>query len=163
MELKRHLDTKFLLIGIYILAFEVYIVIGLNPASAKYYQVDGNLSIPELGLYSDVTTLSLNGNNLDTPDTIVGSFSNHDNKTLLIGHSTTVFTDLYKVSLGDMVEYNGKSYKIEKIETLEKAQVDMDSILSESRTDTIVIMTCAGELLEHGDATHRLIVTATLV
>jgi hypothetical protein len=26
--------------------------------------------------------------------------------------------------------------------------------------DTLVLMTCAGELLDNGDATHRLIITA---
>ena len=91
MELKRHFDTKFLLIGVYILAFLIYIIVGLSPAKATYH-VDGSLSIPSISLGSDVTTLTLNDNTFDVPDTIVGSFSNHHNKTLLMGHSTTVFS-----------------------------------------------------------------------
>ena len=36
----------------------------------------------------------------------------------------------------------------------------MTEILKREEKDTIVIMTCAGELLDGGDATHRFMVTA---
>ena len=39
-------------------------------------------------------------------------------------------------------------------------KIDMDKLLKTSRQDTVVIMTCAGKLLDGGDATHRLIITA---
>ena len=60
-----------------------------------------------------------------------------------------------------MVEYNGKTYNVEKITLSVKDKIDMDELLKASEKDTIVIMTCAGKLLEGGDATHRLILTAT--
>ena len=45
-------------------------------------------------------------------------------------------------------------------ETLEKAAVDMSGILAKASRQTIVVMTCAGQDLGGGDATHRLLVTA---
>ena len=36
----------------------------------------------------------------------------------------------------------------------------MDEVLAPTEQNTLVIMTCAGEDLGGGDATHRLIVTA---
>ena len=39
----------------------------------------------------------------------------------------------------------------------------MEEILSPAETNTIIIMTCAGEPLPGQDATHRLIVTATAI
>ncbi len=42
----------------------------------------------------------------------------------------------------------------------EKSMISMSELLKADDKETIVIMTCAGESLENGDATHRLIVTA---
>jgi sortase (surface protein transpeptidase) len=36
----------------------------------------------------------------------------------------------------------------------------MKELLKAEDTDTLVLMTCAGELMSNNDATHRLIVTA---
>ena len=161
MELKRRLDPKVIFIGLYVVFMIFYIAISLKPADATNYIVSGKIDIPGIGLESDVTKLELTGGKLESPDTIVGSYSSSPNKTLLIGHSTTVFQDLYKLNLGEYVFYNDTSYKITAIEVKAKADIHMvGDVLAAADKDTIVLMTCAGELFDNGDATHRLIITA---
>lgn len=161
MELRRHFDLRYVFVGLYVLFFALYIVVGLQPAEAAVsYDISANLSIPAIGLRSDVTELTLHDGNLDTPDTIVGSYSRADNKTLLIGHSTTIFAHLDDIRLGDMIEYNNTSYTVISYTIQAKSDISMTRLLKATNNDTIVLMTCAGELLENGDATHRLIVTA---
>ena len=160
MELRRRLDLRMVLAGLYALLLGIYIIVGLQPADATKLEVAAELSIPAIDLTSDVTNLKLNGTKLDTPATIVGSYSQAENKTLLIGHSTTVFKNLNQIKIGDEIDYDGKSYIVEKSEILAKAEISMDDLLAGAKTDTLVVMTCAGELLSGGDATHRLIITA---
>ena len=162
MELKRHLDTRFWLVGAYFVALVIYLIVGLHPAGARDYNIVSSLYIPSIALDSDVTSLSLNDNKLDTPDSIVGSFSNAENKTLLIGHSTTVFENLHNIDIGAEIFYNNEVYRVDKIETVLKSNVNMNKILSSTQAKTIKIMTCAGELYGDGDASHRLIITATI-
>ena len=40
--------------------------------------------------------------------------------------------------------------------------ISLSSSTGNDGKESIVVMTCAGELLEGGDATHRLIVTASV-
>ena len=162
MELREHINGKIIFMLLYVLAFVIYIVIGLQPAQAHYYEIIGSLQIPEIGVNSDVAKLHIDHHQLNTPDEIVGSFSRNQNKTFLIGHSTTVFQNLDKIQVGDEIFYNGKVYVVDDTETLAKEDVDMDGLLESEDKDTIVIMTCAGELLGEGDATHRFIVTASI-
>lgn len=161
MELKRHYDWKYVFIGLCAVAFLAYIIYGLQPAGAvQSYEINGNLSIPGIDLTADVADLHLTDGELKTPDTIVGSYSRSENKTLLIGHSTTVFQDLDQVKIGDVVSYNGKEYKVNRLQYIIKEAIDMSELLAAEDEDTLVIMTCAGKLLDGGDATHRFIVTA---
>ena len=78
----------------------------------------------------------------------------------MIGHSTDVFRDLDKLKLDDMVQYDDKTYRVVLIDMMLKNTIDMKELLRGADKDTIVIMTCAGTLLDGGDATHRLMVTA---
>lgn len=160
MELKKHFEFRYLFWCLYFLLFAIYIIIGLRPVNAANYDIDGRLAIPEINLSTDVASLALQNNRLDTPDEIAGSYSEALNKTLIIGHSTTIFKDLHNLSLNDTLEYDGKTYIIKRIETVAKSNVRMSMLLREAPVDTIVLMTCAGELLGNGDATHRLIITA---
>lgn len=162
MELRKRLDSKNVFVVLYVLAFFIYIIYGLQPAEAVQNETTGELNIPGIGLVSNVTDAQLKNNELEVPDLIVGSFSNHTNKTLLIGHSTTVFSDLNKVQLRDSIIYNGKKYTVKMIDIMEKSKISMRTLLDASAEDTIVIMTCAGKLLDNGDATHRLIITASV-
>ena len=161
MELKKRLNIKTVLMGLYAVFFMAYIIVGLNPAeAAQSYEIFAELNIPSINLSSDVTALQLEDRELKTPDTIVGSFSRAENKTLLIGHSSTVFQNLNKVKLGEEIDYDNHIYIAQKIETLEKSEIDMSKLLARANKDTLIIMTCAGTDLGNGDATHRLIITA---
>ena len=163
MELKRHLDLRYVFVGLYVLFFAVYIIIGLQPAGATQYEIVGDLSIPGIGLRSGVTELTLHDGRLDTPDTIVGSYSRYDNKVLLIGHSTTVFEHLNEVQIGDEITYDNVTYHVVSRYEQVKQDISMRKLLNNEEDKTLVLMTCAGELLGNGDATHRLIVIAVKI
>lgn len=162
MELRKHISFRNVFIFVYCLSVALYILIGLQPAKARDYVVSGTLSIPAISLNSDVTTLELKNRRLDTPDTIVGSYAVENNKTLLIGHSTTVFSDLPRVRLGDEIIYNDKVYRVDEMVVLAREDISMIDLLKHEERDTLVVMTCAGELLGEGEATHRLIITASV-
>lgn len=139
----------------------VYVVIALKPADAANYAIDGKLSIPEINLVSDVAKLSLANGILEAPDTIAGSYSVSANKTLIIGHSTTVFENLKELKLNDDIFYGAKRYKISNVDIKQKSSIHMSELLAGAEKDTLVLMTCAGTLFDNGDATHRLIISAT--
>ena len=124
------------------------------------YMFDGGLIIPSIDLVSGVTKLELKNHRLDTPDSIVGSFSKNSSKTLLIGHSTTIFKNLDQVTVNDIITYNNVRYMITDVETFRKTDIDMGELLKPESDNTLVLMTCAGEPVGDKDATHRLLVTA---
>ena len=164
MELKDEFSGSRKLLRLFwsiVFLFVIYLIAGMRiPVNATHYDVSGTLSIPSINLVSDVTTLKKENHSLKTPDTIVGSYSNAENKTLLIGHSSTVFYNLNKVSVGDIFKYNELYFVVTNSEVLAKKDISMDDILKAEDENTIIIMTCAGEDLGGGDATHRLILTA---
>lgn len=144
------------------LGFLSYLLYGLLPAEASSYAVSSNLIIPSIGLTSDVTTVTIEDGALPTPDTIVGSYSDKANKVFLFGHSGTVFEKLNEVQVGDKLFYSGKEYIITAYSMYAKPEIDTSQLLSSSKRDSIVLMTCAGEYYENGDSSHRLIVSAIL-
>ena len=160
MKLKHRWDFRVVFTGLYFVCFAVYLIFSFRIASAVDYEISTVLLIPDIGLKSGVTELELYDGKLNTPDAIVGSFSKTKNKTLLIGHSSTVFGDLEEVDNGSEIVYNNNIYYVVGFEVLAKADIDMNKLLSEAERDTLVIMTCAGESLGDKDATHRLILTA---
>lgn len=160
MELKRRFSFRRLFTAIYIVSFLVYIGFYVVSPDGIAYMFDGGLLIPAIDLTSGVTKLELKNNRLDTPDSIVGSYSRNTNKTLLIGHSSTVFKNLDKVNVNDTITYNNTEYIITNVETFKKSDISMKNILKSEAKDTLILMTCAGEPVGEKDATHRLIVTA---
>ena len=145
----------------YLILLPSLIIFNLEPVGAtEEYTISGKLSIPSVSIESPVTTIELSNNVLPTPSRIVGSFSNHKNKTLLVAHSTAAFSNLKNVIYGTEINYNDENYVVTKIVTEKKSDVKMNELLDTSQKPTIVLMTCAGKLLSGGDATHRLIVTA---
>ena len=161
MELKKTFDFRRLFVILYALFFISYLVIGLQPmAEASNYEISDSIEIPSIHLYSEVTTLKLIDRKLNTPDDIVGSFSQNKNKTLLIGHVSTVFEHLNDVLVGDSIIYNSTTYTVTDTNTLPKTNIKMNELLASSEKPTIVIMTCAGDFISQYDTTHRLIVTA---
>ena len=150
------------LIG-YFLSFFVFLLTGLSSAGAIEYEISTQIEIPAINLTSDVTEIELKENKLETPDLIVGSFASATNKTFLVGHSSTVFQRLKEINFGDEIKYNDKKYVVKNTTVLAKAEISMRELLKSSEVDTLVIMTCSGEDLGNGDATHRLIVTAEII
>jgi len=163
VELKRRFDFRRIVTILYIVAFLAFIVVGFQPAEARHYEISGKIEIPSIGLTSDVTTLELVDHKLETPDTIVGSFSKYSSKIFLVGHSGTVFKNLKDTQVGDLIYYDDKTFKITEMETLQKSDINMSLILMPSKETTLIIMTCAGQRVGEKDATHRLIVTAVKV
>jgi|GEM_PF-283206 len=146
---------------IYLIILPLYILFSLSPAkAAEDYPITAHLTIPSIALDVAVTPLTVQNNELETPDYIVGSFSHRPNKTLLIAHSTTAFANLKSIRPGDTIHYNQRNYHVIHITTSAKADINMATLLQSSSTPTLVLMTCAGQLLPDSDATHRLIVTA---
>ena len=160
MEIRKRLDPRAIFAMIYFLCLAFYLVFGLRPVEATNYEIIARVSIPKINLVSDVTSLSLTEHRLETPDEIIGSFRRAKNKTLLIGHSSTVFKNLADVEIGDTVIYDEEIYVIYSKEILAREEVKMDGLLRGEEEPTLVIMTCAGENLGNGDATERLIITA---
>lgn len=161
MELKKSFDLRRVFISVYVLFFVAFLIIGLQPAEATQYEISAELYIPSIGLTSSVTTLHLKNHQLEAPATIVGSFTRHPSKTLLIGHASTVFQNLAQANTGDSIIYDDATYRIVNRQIIEKTAVSMSQLLSPAEQNTLIIMTCAGTDLGHGDATHRLIITAT--
>ena len=57
--------------------------------------------------------------------------------------------------------YQPEAYVPSKDVYIEKDAIDMNELLAPEDKETLVIMTCAGTLLGDGDATHRILITAT--
>lgn len=152
---------RVLAVAFFVIALPIYVFIGFQPATdveAKNYP---QLEIPSIDLQTPVKNLELVNHQLETPASIAGSYSQNPHKTLLIGHSSTVFNNLQNVQLADRITYDEGSYDVTRIETVAKENIDMTELLAASTDDILVIMTCAGEPLPDQDATHRLIVYAT--
>ena len=155
-------SLRSIFVSIYAVFFAVYLFIGLQPAEATSYEILTTMEIPSISLVSDVTQSIVSNHQLSVPDTIVGSFT-RGYKTLLLGHSSSVFTDLHQVQIGEKIVYDEDEYIITQIEIYHKSAIDMEDLLApdeKSDNSTLILMTCAGRDLGAGDSTHRLIVTA---
>ena len=161
MELKRSWSLKKSLSVVFFAILTAYLLIGLTPARAVDVEIATYIKIPEIGLSADVTLLTMRQGILNTPEEIVGSYSRAKNKTFLVGHASNVFKNLDKLNFGDEIDYDLVKYKIVDIKTIRKSDVSMDALLAPADVDTIILMTCAGKISDNGDASHRLIITAT--
>lgn len=141
----------------------LYLFIGFQPTLPADAADLPTLNIPDIALETPVATVELKNHELATPALIAGAFSMNETKTLLIGHSSSVFKDLHHLQLGAELVYDNAIYQISQIETLAKSDISMNAILAPASAKTLVLMTCAGEPLPDQDATHRLIISATLV
>ncbi|MBQ2638683.1 sortase [Candidatus Saccharibacteria bacterium] len=121
---------------------------------------DERLFIPSIGLVARVENIERQGNTLKSPDYIAGAYFATAHKTVIIGHSSTIFKDLHNIKISDKFNFDNKSYIVKKIEILEKSVIDMNEIVSETEENTLVLMTCYGESLGGQDFSHRFIVTA---
>lgn len=156
---------------IYFVAGFAFLAIGLQPvksAEAVYAteaeSAEEYLEIPAISLSTPVKISTLTGSDLSVPEQIAASYSMHDNKYFIFGHSSSVFKDIKNLQIGNQIIYQGQSYKVSLVEEKAKANVNMDDILASADIPTIILMTCSGEKIEgtNGDHTHRIIVTAEL-
>ncbi len=79
------------------------------PADAASYP---SLSISSIGLSVPVEPLELKDRQLNVPDMIVGSYGPNINKTLLVGHSSTVFEELDQLRVDQEINYNDSVYRV---------------------------------------------------
>ena len=175
LRLKRHhwsvRHTKIAILIFYLLAIPTYLIIGLQPSStsmaetlaAESQNASGFLIINSIGLSTPVVDVALQNRVLSAPEYIAGSFSSEPHKTLLIGHSSTIFQNLKDVKFSDIIDYNEHSYRVVNIETRAKEDISMSRILKGETVDTIVLMTCTGQGIGADDYSHRLIITAEAV
>lgn len=157
---------------VYFLGAIAFIYFGLQPANtpeevyaAEAATADTELNIPALSLNLPVSKVTRIGSDLQIPEQIVGSYSLYENKTLLMGHSSTAFKDLKNLELNQELSYADKTYVVTNIEIKEKTAISMKELLQPEEKDTIVLMTCAGEPIKDSvqDYTHRLLITAESV
>ncbi|MBO4813291.1 sortase [Candidatus Saccharibacteria bacterium] len=167
MELRHRIRSRYIFGIVYFVFLFGFIAMNVifadtsnTLASAEALNADSVLLIPDIDLKADVVQLSLVDGELKTPDYIAGSFQRSENKTLIIGHATTVFSKLNQASLNNIVVYNNGVYRIVSKYVAPKSDINMSKLLKRADRDTLVLMTCAGESLGDKDATHRLIITA---
>ena len=155
----------------YAVAAFAFITIGLQPvrsAEAVYAEestyADATLEIPAINLSTPVMQSTMSDNILSVPEQIAASYSSSENKALIFGHSSTVFSNLKSISENDTITYRDKSYHVTNITEQEKSNINMADILAPADQDTIILMTCSGEKIPgtSGDHTHRLIITAEI-
>ena len=139
-----------------IAAFTAYIFI----PKAVDASSEERLFIPDIGLIARVKDIERQGNQLIAPDTIAGAYKATNHKTVIIGHSSTIFKDLVKLDGDESFTFDNKNYSITSREIVEKRFVNMEEIVSETEKNTIVLMTCYGEPLGGQDYSHRLIIVA---
>ncbi|MBR2588780.1 class F sortase [Candidatus Saccharibacteria bacterium] len=163
---RKHL-IYFWIFAVYLIAGAAFLYFGLQPVSSEEVYAresavsDGRLIISGIDLDTPTVAVKLNGNDLEVPDQIAGSYSAHANKTLLLGHSSTVFKNLKEIDLAQLITYDGKPYIVTAIEEKAKEDISMKKVLQAEDIDTIVLMTCSGEEIGNtNDYTHRLIITA---
>ena len=161
MKFRWTFDYRALMATICAAVFTFCVLKYFEPVEAIQYELVGDLNIPSINLDTDVAKLSLVDGKLNTPQNIAGSYSKHTNKTLLIGHANSVFGNLKDVKIGDRIEYQSNTYIIYRSQISEKESISMKELLSKEEKDTIVLMTCCGQMYSDGDASHRLIIFAS--
>ena len=149
---------------IFIILLPIYLYIGFQPAASLDLTSLPELTVADLNLSTPVQPLELTAEHeLIAPANLAGSYQQSPNTILIIGHSSTVFQNLHEAAVGDQLTYAGQTYRITHLETLPKSDIKMSRLLAPSAEPTLVLMTCAGQPLPDQDATHRLILTATLI
>lgn len=144
----------------FLIMLPIYLYIGLQPNLDLKALSYPTLEISDIKLETPVAPIELIDRRLEAPDTIAGIYIPSEHKRFIIGHSSTVFKNLYRLRAHAEFTYDEVRYRVTEISTIRKADVDMNSILAPTEKDTIIIMTCAGEPLPNQDATHRLVITA---
>ena len=168
----KEVKIKLGIFAIYLVAALAFIYFGLQPATTpeEVYAKEAESAITTLTIPTNsqdsqnlpVKKISKIGKDLEVPEQIVGTYSTNENKTLLIGHSSTAFKNLKELQQDNKIIYNGKEYTVATIEEKPKQDISMKELLKSEERDTIILMTCSGEKIANSeDYTHRLIITAS--
>ncbi|MBQ6394474.1 class F sortase [Candidatus Saccharibacteria bacterium] len=155
---RRKSYGRVIFVSIYFLALIVYVALGFRPSADA--AADNRLFIPAIDLRTPVKNIDKNGSKLDVPDDIAGAYNEKHNKTLIVGHSTTVFKNLSSLYPDDTFTFDGETYLITESIVVPKTSIDMAELLSAADEPTIIIMTCTGTPVSNTDTTHRLLITA---
>lgn len=154
---------------VYFIAGFAFLVIGLQPVknaesvyAAESETAEESLEIPSISLSAPVKISTLTGRDLSVPEQIAGSYSVHENKFFVFGHSSTIFKDLKNLKVGNEIYYQNRKFFVTKIEEKPKEDIDMEKILQSENVPTVILMTCSGKRIEEtaNDYTHRIIITA---
>ena len=145
--------------ALYFAAIAGFVAYAFMPKSADASSEE-RLFIPSISLIARVKDIERTGSKLIAPDEIAGAYQPTNHKTVIIGHSSTIFRDLNKIGDEDHFTFDSKEYKITSREVLPKSLISMEEIVSETEVNTVVLMTCAGEPLGGQDYSHRLVIIA---
>ena len=158
-----------ILSAFYLVAVPVYLYFGFqtNQMDVSAYaqevaEATGILEIPSISLVAPISDVELSGRKLVAPNYIVGRYGFYKNKTLILGHSSTIFQGLERAKVGDEIVYDGKRFEIVSMEVKAKSEILMSEILKDEKEPTLVLMTCSGEHISGQDYSHRLIVNAVV-
>lgn len=155
--------VKICFTAFFMIMLPIYLYIGFQPALPTEALNYPSLEIADINLSTPVAPLELQDRQLVAPAQIAGVYQPSENKLFIIGHSSTVFRNLQEIKATSTITYADEVYQITDIVVQDKFLIDMREILAPAESKTLILMTCAGELLEHQDATHRLIITATKI
>ncbi|MBR1796242.1 sortase [Candidatus Saccharibacteria bacterium] len=162
--------VKVALAFFYAIAIPAFLIVGFQPAetsaevrSSEIAIAEEYLDIRAIGLSTPVIKVKMERNTLNAPQYLAGSYRSHENKTLLIGHSATIFENLHYLEVGDEIDYEDGTYIVSDVRTEAKGDIKMSQILRNENEPTVILMTCAGEPLGGMDFSHRLIITAKKV
>ena len=150
-------------ITFFLITIPAYFIIGFLPARAtaisRATDVSGDyLTIEDISLHEPVIDVELVDGHLATPDYEIGRYISTSGATFLFAHSITAFSHLHELTDDGHILYGDHTYRITDISTERVEGISMPDLLASSE-DTLILMTCAGDL-RAGDYTHRLIITA---
>ena len=139
--------------------------VGTSTSSSAVTPTAGaNLVIPSLGIATSVSASNLSNHELSVPSSSVSYYG-----TLLMGHSSGVFTNLPRAGVGQEITYNGRTYVIDSVRANLPVSSDRQKVgnysmyvLTNLGANRIVLMTCAGSYQAGFGYTHRTLVFATL-
>lgn len=160
----KHRFFKLVFSLLYLILTPILIYQAINQFSyaIEINSATSHLKIPTINLSTPVKIVHRTTTSIDVPDHIAGLYQKTNHLKLILGHSSTIFTNLHQVNLNDTINLDQTTYIITDKKTLEKSAIDMKQLLAPDPNSptTLILMTCAGTLIADQDYTHRLIITA---
>jgi LPXTG-site transpeptidase (sortase) family protein len=153
-------------------------VLPSQPKNLIYQSTGMMIQIPEIGVYTAVTTVPFEDGDWDVTwlgnqvGYLEGSaFPTWSGNTVLTAHITTaydepgLFADLDDLAYGDQIVIRAydQTYTYEVREKLVVRQTDLAAAFKEQRLDWVTLMTCADFSPAKGEYINRLLVRAVLV